>query len=658
MPSVAWLTLLSGVAYAADPEQMIADYSKTEAGFLSICAGAGESVSVLPPDARWNVSGFTRVELDVENPGDTPAHVSVKLFSTEGTDWFGTSQNVGFIRPRTRKVFNVFIYRPPEDRDAEPLLKQFVGMSGLPGGLLAHWRNLDTKDVRALTIDLVSTDPAQTLRVYSIKATHPIVPAVLREMGDGFFPFVDRFGQYKFADWPGKTTDEAALKTHAAEEHQDLAAHGVSATWDRFGGWAAGPLKKSTGFFRTEKIDGKWWLIDPDGRLFWSHGVDCVGYDSGRTPVTGREKFFELLPDPKGAFADAYMPAESGQSFNFVKANLRRTFGGQWKTKADELAHRRLASWGLNTIGAWSETELEQAHRLPYTPIIHLTAPYAFDKAFDVYNPNFARHVMADIAAGTKGRADDAWIVGFFVDNELEWGNHPEDFVAELLRARPCETKRELIRVLRKTYETIDELNADFGTAYASFDAVETSREKLKSKQVPRKFDTFYTAYCDRYFEAVGTALKKHAPRQLYLGCRMHVSNDLAVNAAAQWCDVLSFNLYRADVNDFRPPGGADRPVLVSEFHFGTLDRGFFGAGLQPASDQEDRSDKYRYYVGGALRNPLIVGTHWFAYCPQPLTGRGDGENNDTGLFDTANRPYPELREAVREMGGKLYETR
>ena len=45
--------------------------------------------------------------------------------------------------------------------------------------------------------------------------------------------------------------------------------------YSRYGGYLNKRVK-STGFFRTEQIDDRWWLIDPDGYLFLSYGVDCV----------------------------------------------------------------------------------------------------------------------------------------------------------------------------------------------------------------------------------------------------------------------------------------------------------------------------------------------------------------------------------------------
>ena len=38
----------------------------------------------------------------------------------------------------------------------------------------------------------------------------------------------------------------------------------------------SGPKLRATGFFRAEKVGGKWWLVDPEGHLFFSLGVTCV----------------------------------------------------------------------------------------------------------------------------------------------------------------------------------------------------------------------------------------------------------------------------------------------------------------------------------------------------------------------------------------------
>jgi hypothetical protein len=97
---------------------------------------------------------------------------------------------------------------------------------------------------------------------------------------------------------------------------------------------------------------------------------------------------------------------------------------------------------------------------------------------------------------------------------------------------------------------------------------------------------------------------------------------------------------------------------MIGEFHFGALDRGLLHTGLRSVLDQSQRGEIYASYVRGAMANPFMVGTHWFQYGDQPLTGRGDGENYQIGLIDVCDRPYVETTEACRGVGYKMYEYR
>ena len=51
-------------------------------------------------------------------------------------------------------------------------------------------------------------------------------------------------------------------------------------------GFKNGPKYNATGHFRTQKINDKWWIIDPSGCLFWSTGVNAAGILEIDTPVT------------------------------------------------------------------------------------------------------------------------------------------------------------------------------------------------------------------------------------------------------------------------------------------------------------------------------------------------------------------------------------
>jgi hypothetical protein len=120
---------------------------------------------------------------------------------------------------------------------------------------------------------------------------------------------------------------------------------------DEYGAWASGPTLEASGFFRAAKYEGKWWLVAPNGHLFFSIGLDCVNTREGGTVVEGREMLFEWLPTADNPLTAHYDTARSsapvglrdikfysGKAFNFYSANLQRKYGNDWKRKWQETA--------------------------------------------------------------------------------------------------------------------------------------------------------------------------------------------------------------------------------------------------------------------------------------------------------------------------------
>ena len=52
---------------------------------------------------------------------------------------------------------------------------------------------------------------------------------------EDFLPCIDKYGQFRHRDWPGKTKSDEDLKRAAAEEEKDLAAHPGPADRNRYG---------------------------------------------------------------------------------------------------------------------------------------------------------------------------------------------------------------------------------------------------------------------------------------------------------------------------------------------------------------------------------------------------------------------------------------
>jgi hypothetical protein len=254
--------------------------------------------------------------------------------------------------------------------------------------------------------------------------------------------------------------------------------------------------------------------------------------------------------------------------------------------------------------------------------------------------------------------AGDPWCLGYFVDNELAWGDELSLAVAALASPADQPAKQAFVDDLKAKYPSVEVLNRSWGTGHASWEALLESRSPPEAKQARDDLAAFATRTAELYFRVCREAVKEEAPNNLYLGCRFAWVNDRAVRAAAKYCDVISYNRYEETVDGFRLPEGIDRPVLIGEFHFGALDRGLFHPGLRPVEDQRARGKAYRRYVRGALANPCLVGTHWFEFIDEATTGRGDGENYQIGFVDVCDTPYAETVEACRDVGRDLYTRR
>jgi len=620
-------------------------------------------ITLRAPRGRWDLSAFERVAVDVTNVGGEPVAVALRVDNpgADGRSRCLTNQ-IG-LQPGEQKTLSVLIAR----KMPEELRAKLFGMRGFPGG----WsdKGIDPANIDKLLVFVPRPKADHRFRIADVRAGgayRESAPADVSKL----FPLIDGFGQYIHKDWPGKIHTAADFDVRKKAEAEDLARHPGPADWDQYGGWKAGPQLAATGRFRVEKREGKWWFVDPEGRLFWSHGIDCVRMEN-ITPTTDREHWFAALPagsDPLGRFRGqgnwaphGYYQGKSYATYNFTGANLWRKFGDDWNRLSAANAHMRLRSWGMNTIGNWSDASVTTLRRTPYVATVHVGGRVIagsegyWGRFPDPFDASFAQSVRQAVAAQRKRAVGDPWCLGYFLGNELSWGNETSLASAALASPTDQPAKKALVADLQAKYGQIERLGAAWGARHASWASLAEGRMAPDARKAHDDLTAFSTRLAEQFFRVCREAVKEADPEGLYLGCRFAWANDLAVRASAKYCDVVSFNRYQRSLADLRLPEGVDRPVIIGEFHFGALDRGMFHTGLVPTADQKERAAAYREYVRSALKNPLVVGTHWFQYGDQATTGRGDGENYQIGFVDICDTPYSETIAACREVGYALY---
>ena len=86
----------------------------------------------------------------------------------------------------------------------------------------------------------------------------------------------------------------------------------------------------------------------------------------------------------------------------------------------------------------------------------------------DPFDPSFAETMRMRLLA-QKDQLDDPWCLGFFVDNEIKWGD-TKSLASFTIKAPTTQrAKIAMINWLQKKYKTITTLNNHWGTTFGSW---------------------------------------------------------------------------------------------------------------------------------------------------------------------------------------------
>ena len=515
------------------------------------------------------------------------------------------------------------------------------------------------------------------IRSFSLFLSHPKVPTTLYLKSISWLPkpnmqgWVDQYGQNARTNWPGKITSESDFQKQDRSEKDWLHKHPPSSDLDCYGGWSNGPQCAKNKFFRSALVlEGReitpprrgkpipagahWWLVTPLGHLFFSLGMDCVNYGE-ETAVRGRESWFQKLPGD---------PASTAR-VNFLQLNLQKKYGADWRRLYTQRTLERLKTWGFNTLGNWCDPTFYESHQLSYTKCLGYTHPPKIApqcRLPDFFHPDFPKLVAGGIARGVGETKNDPWCIGYFVDNELDWdtwennGLADRGTVARAALSAPAGSpaREELMGELKRKYGSLEALNSAWNIPLKDWNQQLNLSAAQLTPVAHEDAREFLHKIALRYFSVISHELKKLDPDHLYLGCRLNPRPMPVVEAAARYCDVISFNVYEDAID----PGEWDfiryqgKPAMIGEFHFGAPDRGMF-PGRKNRSTQQERAASFAEYVHSVALHPGFVGCHWFQYNDEPIAGRWfDSENYPIGFVSVADNPYSEMISGAKKLNG------
>ncbi len=404
----------------------------------------------------------------------------------------------------------------------------------------------------------------------------------------------------------------------------------------------------STGFFHLETRGGADWAVGPDGRAMTLAGVDFVNPDVFYSTFLG------------------YAPYA-----RFVETNYPSRLAWAEETSA------RLSSWGFNVLASHCATSLFPG--FPHADTLNLNNPFAKSKDPEwriaenrdapstgfpnVFHPDYEKAVFAAAAKRCAPLKDDPSLVGWFIDNELNWWGGAADIgtgLFDLCAKLPPEHSA------RKALEEWLESNRLQTTA------IECKRRQSTASAVPREVKIgFLRLIAERYFSINAAAIRAADPNHLVLGCRFARgtagAHEVVWREAGRHCDAVSLNCYAwCDLDKYEvfadqggPPlldelrrvhGYCGRPMLITEWSFPALDTGrpcLHGAG-QRFRTQAERAEAVELFASTVLSEPYILGHNWFMWVDQPAVGLRPAllEDSNYGLVSEDGKPYALVTEA------------
>ncbi len=472
---------------------------------------------------------------------------------------------------------------------------------------------------------------------------------------------VDRFGQPKELAFPGKITSEEELKAEAANDDAWLASQKAPqrTPW----GGLPGRSLNATGFFRLDQVEGRDVLVTPAGDIFFQLGVCSVSPCDDYTYIKGRESIYEWLPPYESPYKTAYR-GHWATDFSYYIANLIRKTGQPfeldgWKRKQVE----RLRQWGFNSEGAFTAASpVNRETNFGRTPGLYKPKGIVGDIC-DPFDPAIRKDLDENFKKLAES-ANDPTIIGYFIANEQNYPDVPRKLPTFDGKVA---AKRELVASLAKQYGSIETFNAAWGMKAGSFAELNDLALPVQTQAAWNDMEQFSARFFDAYFKMIGETFRKYDPNHLLIGARFLVANanvESAVAACGRYCDIFSYNYYARTIDSGlleRIHKLAGKPILLSEWSFGTAEQGLAG-GVIDVKNQQERGLAYRSYVEETAALPFVVGSQWFAYIDQALTGRFfqhyNGECMNIGLVNVADRPFRDFLAEAMKTNERIYDVK
>ncbi|MGW5248374.1 hypothetical protein ACWEQN_31895 [Streptomyces sp. NPDC004129] len=362
-----------------------------------------------------------------------------------------------------------------------------------------------------------------------------------------------------------------------------------------------------TGFFRTEQVDGRWWIITPDGHGFFSLGLNHAEETDLKYPYNQ-----DIWAERYGSRSTWIQqgPVRDLSSYGFNTLGWTQ----QWVAGDHEIDADWMNRIDLRHSQGWTADELRSA-RLPFVQTLRFAEienwngnpgfPDVFSRDFQEYCDHLARRICGE-------HRDDARLIGYFFVDIPSWLPHASG----------------------RNFPGLEGLS-------------------------PAEYDRRLSDIARKYYEVTTASVRKVDPNHLILGDRYNGNKGIpaaVLQAATPHIDVLSVQYFPGSTDEALArmhddlAGWAEttgKPVILADVG-NSAPTPLHARRWDGLADQTERADNYIKAFDAVIDEPWLTGWHWCGYVENPVRG--------WGLKDHLDEPYHELVEPITAYNRAVHE--
>ncbi len=405
-------------------------------------------------------------------------------------------------------------------------------------------------------------------------------------------------------------------------------------------------------YFRLVKENGAWWFVSPEGKPFFSIGVDPRPF--GQAKTEDPQQVYELMHELGFNSLAGWHNLRLWSRFNDAQAQPGRAPLIQFRsfqTRTDDPPYETVRdARGLNP-GTQSAQAIQRG---------------GFNHAFpDPWDPRWEAWLREQVRAASQLVKGRPYFAAWFADNERE---HRQ--LHRYVYSRYCaQAFREF---LRKRHGTIRSLNRAWGTKFASFeDLLEQKPEPtLRAGRMYEDFHEFRREIIRRFNETVLRVIREEDPGRLVFTNRFMIGEgrDLVENLDLyRDFDGVAVNIYPSNLKPGLAPeeramlelihARTGKPILIGEWSVPALDSGLYNNPTRldwsypnAVETQQQRARQAALVLTELYNLPYVVGAHWFIWTDFDSPIR----QANRGLFKVNGEPWRELQQSLRAVHSRI----